>query len=87
MRYPLRHVTAIGNSLGVTLPRELAAAYGLEKGALVTVRPTTNGLLLEPVKVTSALSPEGKALAQDIIRRYRGVFDALAREERTVRAR
>ncbi len=81
----LRHITVIGNSLGVTLPKDLAAAYGLEKGALVTVRPMENGLLLEPVKVTSALSPEGRALTRDIIRRYRGALDTLAREDRKLR--
>ncbi len=81
----VRHITVIGNSLGVTLPKDLAAVYGLEKGALVTVRPMDNGLLLEPVKVTSAMSPKGRALTQNIIRRYRGALDALARENRRPR--
>lgn len=81
----IRHVTTIGNSLGVTLPREFAAAYGLEKGALVEVRPTKEGILLRPAQVVSGLSPEGKALAKDIVRRYRRVLDALARDERKVR--
>jgi hypothetical protein len=65
----------------------LAAAYGLEKGTLVTIRPTNDGLLLQPVKVTSALSPEGRALTKDLIRRYRGALDALAKEERKGRGR
>ncbi len=78
----IRHVTTIGNSLGVTLPKDLASAYGLQKGTPVTVRPTAEGLLLQPAKVMSALSPEGTMLAKDIIRRYRGALDALAKEER-----
>ncbi len=42
---------------------------------------------LQPVKVTSALSPEGSALTQDIIHRYRGALDSLAKEERKGRRR
>jgi putative addiction module antidote len=84
MGLTLRQITTIGNSLGVTLPRELAHAYGLEKGTLVEVRPTKEGLLLRPAKVVSALTPEGAAMAKDIVRRYRRAFDAMAKGQRTV---
>jgi putative addiction module antidote len=87
MASTLRHITTIGNSLGITLPKELASAYGLEKGSLVTVRPTKEGLLLQPATVVSALTPEGTALAKDIVRRYRRAFDALAQEKRKVSGR
>ena len=87
MASTLRHVTAIGNSLGITLPKELASAYGLEKGSLVTVKPTKEGLLVQPASVVSALSPEGTALAKDIVRRYRRALDALAKEKRRVSER
>jgi DNA-binding MarR family transcriptional regulator len=42
---------------------------------------------LQPVKVASALSPEGSALTQDIISRYKGALNALARNERKARQR
>jgi putative addiction module antidote len=87
MTLVIRHITAIGNSIGVTLPRDLASAYGLEKGALVTVQPTEEGLLLQPAKVVSALSAQGSEIAGSIIGRYREALDALAREDRKVRER
>lgn len=80
----LRQITSIGNSLGVTLPRELLGAYGLDRGALVELRPTPEGLLIQPAKVVPALSPEGKAMVKGIVRRYRQAFDALAKGERTI---
>ncbi|MHB8733256.1 MAG: AbrB/MazE/SpoVT family DNA-binding domain-containing protein [bacterium] len=83
MEQTVRQVTTIGNSLGVTLPKEMAEAYGLQKGSLVTVRPVESGLLLEPAKVVSALSPEGSAAVTKIVRRYRNALDAMAREDRT----
>src|SRR3990170_1603129 len=39
MTQTLRQITTVGNSLGVTLPREMLGSYGLEKGALVELRP------------------------------------------------
>ncbi len=50
----VRQITTVGNSVGVTLPRELLDAYGLEKGALVEVRATGMGLLLRPLRLASA---------------------------------
>jgi putative addiction module antidote len=78
-------LTRIGNSLGVTIPREVLSAYGLAKGALVEIRPTREGLLIQPARVVSAVSPEGRELVKSIIRRYRGAFDALSRDERSTR--
>ncbi len=78
----LRQITNIGNSLGVTLPREILNAYGLGKGALVEVRPTQDGLLIQPAKVVSAVSPQGRDLVKGIVRRYKRAFDALAKEDR-----
>lgn len=81
---PIRKVSALGNSLVVTLPSELANAYGLGRGTLVEFEPTYQGLLLKPLKVVSALSPEGSALVKDIIRRYRPALDALAGGDRRI---
>ncbi len=80
----LRQVTTIGNSLGVTIPKEMARAYGLEKGSLVEVRPVETGLLLQPAKVVSALSPEGDVTVKNIVRRYRKAFDAMAKGDRSL---
>ncbi len=78
----LRQITSIGNSLGVTLPRELLTAYGLGKGALVELHPSPDGLLIRPAKVVSAVSPQGRDLVKGIVRRYRRAFDALAKEDK-----
>ncbi len=83
----LRQITNIGNSLGVTLPREILNAYGLGKGALVELRPTRDGLLIQPAKIVSAISPEGRGLVKGIVRRYKRAFDALAKEDRQVTKR
>lgn len=83
----VRQITNIGNSLGVTIPRELLGAYGLERGALVELRPTNEGLLIHPARVVSALSPEGRDLVKGIVRRYKRAFDALSKEERSVTRR
>jgi len=48
----VRQITTVGNSVGVTLPRELLDAYGLQKGALVEVRAIGMGLLLRPLRLT-----------------------------------
>ena len=78
----IRQITNIGNSLGVTIPREVLSAYGLGKGALVELRPTNEGLLIQPAKVVSAVSPEGRNHVKEIVRRYKRAFDALSKEER-----
>jgi putative addiction module antidote len=77
----VRHITSIGNSLGVTLPRDILQAYGLVKGTLVELRPTEEGLLIQPAKVVSALAPEGGEAVRGIVRRYKRALDALAKEE------
>ena len=87
MNQTLRQITTVGNSLGITLPREMLGSYGLEKGALVELRPTPEGVLIQPAKVVSALSPEGKAAVKGIVRRYRRAFDALAKGERKIAER
>ncbi len=83
----LRRIINIGNSLGVTLPKEILSAYGFSKGALVEIRPTRDGLLVQPAKIVSAVSPEGRDLVKGIVRRYRRAFDTLAKEDRSVTKR
>ncbi len=83
----LRQITNIGNSLGITLPKEILSAYGLGKGALVELRPTRDGLLVRPAKIVSAVSPEGRDLVKGIVRRYQRAFDTRAKEDRSVTKR
>lgn len=83
----VRRVTTVGNSLGVTLPLELAQAYGLARGNFVELEPTDRGLLLKPVRVVSALEPAGKRHIQGIIQRYRPALDAMARHDRKIASR
>ena len=47
----VRQIIIIGNSRGITLPREFLDAYGLGKGALMEVRATGMGLMLRPLRV------------------------------------
>lgn len=47
----VRQIITVGNSMGITLPREFLDAYGLEKGALMEVGATGMGLLLRPLRV------------------------------------
>lgn len=51
----VRQITTVGNSVGVTLPRELLDAYGLQKGALVEVRAIGMGLLLRPLRLETTM--------------------------------
>ena len=50
----VRQIITVGNSVGITLPREFLDAYGLGKGALMEVRATGMGLLLRPLRVAPA---------------------------------
>ena len=73
MARALRQITAIGNSLGVTIPRDLLEAYGLDKGALVELHSTRDGVLILPARVVSALSPQ--ATAPVLVRRRQEALD------------
>lgn len=50
----VRQITTVGNSVGVTLPRELLDAYGLQKGALVEARAIGLGPAAAGVRSDSA---------------------------------
>ncbi|MDR7522791.1 MAG: nucleotidyltransferase domain-containing protein [Armatimonadota bacterium] len=63
MARALRQVTAVGNSLGVTLPRDILKAYGLARGTLVEVRAIRSGILISPATVISVLPRDGRRAA------------------------
>jgi putative addiction module antidote len=69
-------ITAVGNSVGVLLPRELIAKLRVEKGDLLHVIETENGIELTPYDPVF----EGQmALAEDIMREDRDVLRKLAK--------
>ena len=60
----VRQITTIGNSIGVTLPRELLESLGLKKGSFVEVRAAGMGLLLRPLRLASRVPPACPRLGQ-----------------------
>ncbi|MGQ0548233.1 MAG: AbrB/MazE/SpoVT family DNA-binding domain-containing protein [Armatimonadota bacterium] len=69
----IRQITTVGNSVGVTLPRELLDVYGLQKGAFVEVRALGLGLLLRPLRLTPTRAPLDTTMRRlDSLRRRRG---------------
>ncbi len=69
-------ITAIGNSAGIILPKELLARLGVEKGDMLTVVETPGGVELTPY------DPEFEAqmeAARDVMGRYRNALRELAK--------
>jgi putative addiction module antidote len=69
-------ITAIGNSAGVILPKEVLAQLGVDKGDSLSVVRTPNGIEL------SAYDPtfdEQMKIARDIMARYRNALRELAK--------
>jgi len=67
---------AVGNSVGVVLPKELLAKLNLAEGDTVQVVETPDGVLLTPV------SPDVEdqlRLGRDMMKKYRETFAALAK--------
>jgi putative addiction module antidote len=72
--HPLK-LTTIGNSVGVVLSKELLAKLRSEKGDLLYVTETPNGIELSPYDPEFALQME---LAEEIMREDRDVLKKLA---------
>jgi putative addiction module antidote len=69
-------LTQIGNSIGVILPKEVLARLKLEKGDLLHVTETPDGLALTPYDPTFDQQLE---LGREFMREYRDTFRALAK--------
>jgi putative addiction module antidote len=67
---------AIGNSVGVVLPKELLAKLDLAEGDTVQVVETQDGFLLTPA---SSDVEEQLRLGRELMRKYRETFAALAK--------
>ncbi|MGG5820785.1 AbrB/MazE/SpoVT family DNA-binding domain-containing protein [Falsiroseomonas sp. HW251] len=67
---------AVGNSVGVVLPKELLAKLNLAEGDTVQVVETPDGFLLTPVATDVE---EQLRLGREMMKKYRETFAALAK--------
>jgi putative addiction module antidote len=68
-------LTTVGNSVGVVLPRELLAKLRVNKGDVLYVVETPDGIELTPYRPDFAQQMD---LAEDIMRENRDVLRKLA---------
>jgi putative addiction module antidote len=69
-------LTAIGNSLGVVLPRELLSKLRIDKGDNLYVIETPDGIELTPFDPELAQQMQA---AEDVMRKNRSVLRKLAK--------
>ncbi len=69
-------LTQIGNSIGVILPKEVLARLKLEKGDVLHVTETPDGLALTPYDPSFDDQLE---MGREFMREYRDTFRALAK--------
>lgn len=67
---------AIGNSVGVVLPREVLARLKVQDGDVLHVVDTKDGIILTPLDPAIA---EQLDAGREIMRRYRDTLSVLAR--------
>lgn len=78
----MRKVFRNGNSLAVTLPRDIARELRIRDGSRITWEKKEHGLLLvtpEKVKKASEIDPEVARLIKKISQKYKGVWQDLAK--------
>jgi putative addiction module antidote len=69
-------IIQIGNSLGVTLPKEALAALNVDKGDTLTLTPTPDGFRVTPYNTEKAREFE---LVREIMKRRRDALRELAK--------
>lgn len=69
-------IRPIGNSAGVTIPKEMLERYDLEAGDKVFLQETDNGVLLTPLDPDFAKAME---VARNVSKRYRNALRALSK--------
>jgi putative addiction module antidote len=69
-------VTAIGNSMGIVLPKEALAKLRADKGDVLYLVDTPEGLTLTPYQQDLEVQIEA---AEKVMRRYRTALHKLAR--------
>jgi putative addiction module antidote len=75
MHFKLK-IIQIGNSLGVTLPKEMLAAMNVEKGDTLTLTPSADGVRLTAYDDTQSKQLEA---ARKIMKKRRHVLRELAK--------
>ena len=77
-RYPMTalKITSVGNSAGVLLPKELLAKLRVDKGDVLHVIETENGIELTPYDPEFDMQ---MAVAEDIMREDRDILRKLAK--------
>lgn len=72
-----RKVTRMGGSLGITIPRDIAAMMGVSDGSDVRLSIVGRQLVIEPQDDTMPDTIFQRSLAS-VLRRYGGTFKGLA---------
>jgi len=73
--YPLK-LTAIGNSVGVILPKEVLAQLNMEKGDTLFLTPAEGGARLTPY---NAEFEQQMSVAKDIMKKRRNALRELSK--------
>jgi antitoxin component of MazEF toxin-antitoxin module len=73
----VQKVIKYGNSLAVILPKESAAAAGIEAGTLVTTTVVEGRIVVQPVEVVPKLTAENQDFLDRLYQKRRRVFEAL----------
>lgn len=72
----VRKVTKVGNSLGVTLPKEVVDRLKIGEGDTLYLAETQHGYEISPYDEGFAKQVEA---AEDVVRRYRNALRELAK--------
>jgi putative addiction module antidote len=75
MHFSLK-IIQIGNSLGITLPKEMLAAMKADKGDVLTVTPGPDGFRVTPYDPDVEKQIEA---GREVMREYRDTLRALAK--------
>jgi putative addiction module antidote len=75
MHFSLK-IIQIGNSLGITLPKEMLAAMKADKGDVLTVTPSPDGFRVTPYNPDVEKQIEA---GREVMREYRDTLRALAK--------
>ncbi|MDO8667203.1 MAG: AbrB/MazE/SpoVT family DNA-binding domain-containing protein [Gemmatimonadales bacterium] len=76
MRVKETVIRPIGNSAGVTIPKEMLEKYDLAKGDRVSIQETEAGILLTPYDPDFA---EVMAIAHEVGKKYRNALRELSK--------
>ena len=76
MRVKETVIRPIGNSAGVTIPKDMLERYELDRGDRVSLQETEAGILLTPYDPDFA---EVMAIAREVDKKYRNALRELAK--------